>query len=534
MDQIKYKKKYKCPYCDERFDRSKLSLHIDKKHSELIPEGFTASRVAFNTMNHKTVGHCIICGKETEWNEDKCRYERLCDSKKCHRDYVKLTEERLKASRGVTKSEMLSDPNFQNKMLNNRSISGTYKFSDGGSISYVGKYEKNFLEFMDKYLHVQSFDIQAPGPTIEYYYEGKKHFWITDFYYIPYNLVFDIKDGGNNPNKREMTEYRAKQSAKEKAITSSRIYNYIRLTDNQFDQLIEIMLDLKDEMIDMEGPYNQKLAQLKPIIRINEDYIRILNDYKDPKNCSWDEECTWHTILDALKDNKIDITKPMYVYDMNPDTYEIIYLGSITSKDGESYEWDKKAISESSVFDNADIDVNLMTSHKIVSMLSSAILDPKTYKRIGEDKLGIIKQYVQNACTDAHEIVDINTYLTTALLEHGERMIEYYKYLQSGKCVWMYQFDCECFKDAGITLEDMKYVGDYLEEIKTIAMENLSLGICKDLGYYKGTNDNIEEVRFPTGINKLYNQLKSGGALTESEIENLSDFDLEYFCEFVI
>ena len=200
----KYKKKYKCPYCDERFERAKLSTHIEKKHNELIPEGYTASRVAFNTMNHKTVGHCIICGKETDWNEDKCRYERLCNSKKCHRQYVKLTEERLKAARGVSKSEMLSDPSFQDKMLKGRSISGTYKFSNGGKIDYVGTYEKNFLEFMDKFLHVQSIDIQAPGPTIEYYYEGKKHFWITDFYYIPYNLVLDIKDVGKNPNNREM------------------------------------------------------------------------------------------------------------------------------------------------------------------------------------------------------------------------------------------------------------------------------------------------------------------------------------------
>ena len=58
----------------------------------------------------------------------------------------------------------------------------------------------------------------------------------------------DIKDGGKNPNNREMPEYRAKQNAKEKAIASSGLYNYIRLTDNQFDQLIEIMLDLKDSI----------------------------------------------------------------------------------------------------------------------------------------------------------------------------------------------------------------------------------------------------------------------------------------------
>ena len=123
---------------------------------------------------------------------------------------------------------------------------------------------------MDKFLHVKSLDIQAPGPTIEYYYNGKKHFWITDFYYVPYNLVLDIKDGGKNPNKRDMPEYRAKQSAKEKAIIKDGKYNYLRLTDNQFDQLLDIFIELKDSLDEMDGPYTEKLAHMKPIVKINE------------------------------------------------------------------------------------------------------------------------------------------------------------------------------------------------------------------------------------------------------------------------
>lgn len=519
----KYKKKYKCPYCDERFERAKLSTHIEKKHNELIPEGYTASRVAFNTMNHKTVGHCIICGKETDWNEDKCRYERLCNSKKCHRQYVKLTEERLKAARGVSKSEMLSDPSFQDKMLKGRSISGTYKFSDGGKIDYVGTYEKNFLEFMDKFLHVQSIDIQAPGPTIEYYYEGKKHFWITDFYYIPYNLVLDIKDGGKNPNNREMPEYRAKQKAKEKAIASDGRYNYIRLTDNQFDQLIEIMLDLKDAMIDMESPYNQKLAQYKPIIRINEDYIRILNDYKDPKNCSWDEELTYDTISDALKDSRLDITKPLHVYDMDPNTYKNTYLGTISSKDRDSYKWEEKAVQEYTL---VKPDINIIGSNKIVSMLTEKLTDPKTYKT---KDLSEVKRYVESV-DDKYELLDINTFLTATLVEHSERFVEYNKYLRSGKCVWQYQPDCESFKAAHITLDDMTYIGDYLREIKSIAASKLAS--YEDIGDNPGATDGTNLRMTPAMLDRFYSELKK--SLNESEINELDNFDLEYFGEYVL
>lgn len=268
-ESSEYVKKYKCPYCDSRLSRKDMSFHIRDKHEDFIPEGQTPLQVTFNTVNKKDepYGNCIMCGTNTKWNEDKGRYERLCGSKKCHNAYVKMTEDRLKKARGVSKTEMLSDPEFQEKMLNNRSISGTYKFADGGSVKYVGSYEKNFLEFLDKVMKVQSVDIQSPGPTISYMYKGKEHFWITDFIYLPYKLVFDIKDGGSNPNNREMTEYREKQVAKEKAITKLKTYNYCRLTDNDFSQLLHVMMEIKESLID----FRYEDFDRKYIIKINEN-----------------------------------------------------------------------------------------------------------------------------------------------------------------------------------------------------------------------------------------------------------------------
>lgn len=263
----KSEKKFKCPYCDERIYRSKLAKHVSKKHEDMIPEGYTAGRVAFNAINKKEVGHCIICHGETDWNEDKQRYERLCNKKSCHDKYVKMAEERLKKARGVTKQELLSDPEFQNKMLNNRSISGKYKMSDGGIKTYVGSYELDFLKFLDGFLNVKSEDLESPGPTIEYYYEGKKHFWILDYLYTPYNLAIDIKDGGTNPNTRSMPEYRAKQDAKEKAISQQVQYNYIRLTDKNYTQLIDMMIKLKESYIDFDAD------NFKPLIQINESHM---------------------------------------------------------------------------------------------------------------------------------------------------------------------------------------------------------------------------------------------------------------------
>ena len=250
---------YKCPYCDERLNRTDLVYHVDEQHEDMIPQDYTASRVVFNYINKKESGKCIMCGKETKWNDKVWRYDRLC-SNKCHDEYVKLVKSRMVNKYG--KEHILDDPEQQKKMLSNRKISGTYKFSDGGVREYVGSYERKLLEFYDKVLQVPSKDIITPGPIIEYEFKGKKLKWITDLYYVPANLVHDVKDGGDNPNNREMGEYRAKQDAKEKAIKELDKYNYIRLTDNNFQQLLLILSELKELMMDNKEDI---------IIRINEE-----------------------------------------------------------------------------------------------------------------------------------------------------------------------------------------------------------------------------------------------------------------------
>lgn len=249
-------KRYKCPYCDYRDFRPDLIDHVEEEHEDMIPKNYTPARVVYNSINKKDHGSCMICHKETKWDENKQRYDSFCENKKCREEYKKIVRSRMVKKYGT--DNLLKDPEFQKKMLGNRSISGKYKFEDGGSIGYVGSYEKKFLEFMDKFLHIKSYDIISPGPTIPYMYKGKEHVWITDFLYEPYNLVFDIKDGGDNPNTRDMKEYREKQTAKEEAIAEYGEYNYIRLTDNNFEQLISIFMELKDKVDN------------KPLIRINE------------------------------------------------------------------------------------------------------------------------------------------------------------------------------------------------------------------------------------------------------------------------
>lgn len=242
-------KRYKCPYCEYRGERDKLIRHIEDDHEDLIPEGQTPTQVVFNSINKKTHGTCVVCKKPTKWNEKAGRYDRLCEDPRCREALRKEFKENAMNKHGTY--NFTADPKFQEKMLKGRKISSTYKFTDGGTVDYVGSYEKKFLEFVDKVMDIDSKDIIAPGPTIEYEYNDEIHHWITDFYYVPGNLVLDIKDGGKNPNTRPMKEYREKQLAKEAAIKSLRKYNYLRLTDNDFSQFLEVLADLKSIALDM-------------------------------------------------------------------------------------------------------------------------------------------------------------------------------------------------------------------------------------------------------------------------------------------
>lgn len=272
----KTSKKYKCPFCDLKATRSELIDHVNHKHEDFIPEDYTAARCVYDYINGKNYGTCMICkAKVYEWNSKINRYYNLCSSPACK---AKVREIALARHVKVyNKPTLLDDPEQQEKMLANRKISGNYVFIDGGKVTYTGQYEKKALEFIDKVLNIPSKDIQAPGPVLEYEYNGKKHKWITDIYYIPANLLIEIKDGGSNPNNRSMESYREKQIAKEKMITELGTFNYIRLTDNNFAQLLDIFVDMKNEALIEEDPsvkihINEEVGGL-PANRPPEAYI---------------------------------------------------------------------------------------------------------------------------------------------------------------------------------------------------------------------------------------------------------------------
>lgn len=318
-------KKYACPFCGKKYYRDKLISHINRNHDDELPLNYTAYRMVYDVVNNKQ-GHgtCTVCGKPTQWNEKRQKYNRLCGDPKCAKKVKEIYQKRM--MRVYNKVHLLNDPEQQEKMLAHRRISGKYKWSDGKEFTYTGQYEKNLMEFLDKVMNYKSDEIVAPGPTLEYEFNGKKHHWITDFLILPYNLIIEVKDGGSNPNTRSMPEYRSKQIAKEKMITNMGTYSYIRLTNNDFSQLLCILAELKMKVVDDNAD--------TPLYRIHEDVFTIYGAINEASKMESLVD-NYRVAVDRLLEQYIDIfnIEPIEstIENINEENTNLLYMISPSS-----------------------------------------------------------------------------------------------------------------------------------------------------------------------------------------------------------
>jgi hypothetical protein len=133
-------------------------------------------------------------------------------------------------------------------MLKNRKISGTYEFSDGGKIDYVGSYEKDFLQMLNL-LEFKSTDIMGPSPhTYSYTYENKEHFYIPDYYLPNFDLEIEIKDNQTTHHKILEVD-KVKERLKDEVMKANPAIHYVKLVDKSYEAFFQYLIEQKEKNV---------------------------------------------------------------------------------------------------------------------------------------------------------------------------------------------------------------------------------------------------------------------------------------------
>jgi hypothetical protein len=111
-------------------------------------------------------------------------------------------------------------------------------WGDGREFVYTGEYERDFLEYCDRFLEWPGEDIVAPAPfEVIYVLDGKKHVYIPDAYLMSLDLVVEIK-GTSMYQKRD----REKEEAKDRVMARSE-HSYIKIVDKKYDDFLKGLVD---------------------------------------------------------------------------------------------------------------------------------------------------------------------------------------------------------------------------------------------------------------------------------------------------
>lgn len=248
-----------CKFCNRVLkDEASYAGHIESKHKDMIIPGMTPRQFVYYLRTGKTHGNCVICKSPTKWNDKTNKYHRFCENPECKEKYKEMFKNRMMDKYG--KTCLLDDPEQQKKMLAARKISGIYQWSDRNPnhrFTYTGTYELEFLAFLDLVMDFPPNDIFSPSPHVYYYeYEGKRHFYIPDFFIdgIGKGVEVEIKDGGDNPNTHPKIQEvdKAKEKLKDATVSSRSIpFDYVKIANKENIKFLRYLEKAKER--DKEG-----------------------------------------------------------------------------------------------------------------------------------------------------------------------------------------------------------------------------------------------------------------------------------------
>lgn len=242
------KRRIYCKFCDFFcYDPDDFVSHLEKHHSELIPEDMDGWQFSYYLRTGKKNGSCVVCKSPTEWNPKTHKYNRFCKNPKCKEKYIAEFKHRMIKKYG--KTTLLNDPEQQKKMLSHRKISGVYLWSDHiHKTPYTGSYELNFLEFLDHIMNFDPEDVMAPSPHTYYYiFDNKSHFYIPDFFIPSLGVEIEIKDGGDNENKHHKIQSVDKKKEYEKDMTMSHnAFHYLKIVNKENGKFFTFLERMKE------------------------------------------------------------------------------------------------------------------------------------------------------------------------------------------------------------------------------------------------------------------------------------------------
>lgn len=326
--------------------------HVQTKHPEDIPEGFTPMRYLYGTITGKYSGSCMYCNKETEWNEATGKYGRICGSTQCREKYAE--------------EHQLLSPEKQREMLQKRKISSVFDYN-GVEMYYTGSYEYNFLKFMRDNMQWPASDIMSPSPNTYYYdyvnpedkyHEGKK-FYIPDFYIPSLNLEIEIKDQTTTHPKFLRID-KVKEACKDKKMEQlSNKVNYFKVNNNKFGEFIAYLEEMKTSFSDREiladriSSYRSIMSRATEGIEDREAYdliARELNRWEEAEYWMNDTHLTlihYCESLQELEDLRDEWDEMDEINKSISDT-QSIHLYGMTNI--EHYDYIKELLTESSAF----------------------------------------------------------------------------------------------------------------------------------------------------------------------------------------
>ena len=110
-------------------------------------------------------------------------------------------------------------------------------------------------------------------------YEGKKHFYIPDFYVPSLNLEIEIKDGGDNPNMHHKIQDvdKIKEQAKDDVMKNNQT-NYLKIVNKKNEDFLKYLSLARENSVDDKEKSIYMVENSLTIDELNKIYTEGYNE----------------------------------------------------------------------------------------------------------------------------------------------------------------------------------------------------------------------------------------------------------------